>query len=99
MNVDLLIVVAVAVLLLTCGALILMGRGDWLISGYNTANEEKRAKYNVSRLRLLTGVTSLFVGGVLVVAYYVESESLITYTVVPLVVVVVVLSNTWAKRK
>ncbi len=99
MNTDLLIVVAVAVLLLTCGALILMGWGDWLISGYNTASEEKRAKYNVSRLRLLTGVTSLFVGVVLVVAYYIESESLITYTVVPLVVVVVVLSNTWVKRK
>lgn len=99
MNTDLLIVVAVAVLLLLCGSLILMGRGDWLISGYNTASQEKKERYNVVRLRLLTGLTSIVVAILIVVAYYVDNESFITYTVLPLALMAVVLSNTWAKRK
>ena len=33
--------------------LILVGKGDGLIAGYNTASEEERAQVNVRRLRLV----------------------------------------------
>ena len=58
MNVDMNMVymcIAVSILVL-CAILILFGRGDWLLSGYNTASEEKRAKYNIVRLRAVTGI-------------------------------------------
>ena len=47
--------IAVSILVL-CAILILFGRGDWLLSGYNTANKEKRAQYNIVRLRAVTGI-------------------------------------------
>ena len=44
MNTDFVILIVVAVLLLVCGVLILLGSGDWLISGYNTASKQKKEK-------------------------------------------------------
>ena len=36
---------AVAALFLALSFVILLGKGDFLISGYNTASEEEKAKY------------------------------------------------------
>jgi len=35
------------------GIVILTGKGDMLIAGYNTASEEKRKKIDIHRIRLL----------------------------------------------
>ena len=35
------------------GIVILTGKEDMLIAGYNTASEEKRKKINIHRIRLL----------------------------------------------
>lgn len=35
--------------------LILIGKGDDLIAGYNTASKEERAKYDIGRLRKVSG--------------------------------------------
>ena len=51
---------AVAALFLALSFVILLGKGDFLISGYNTASEEKKARYNLRRLRMSTGI-SIFV--------------------------------------
>lgn len=99
MNIDFWVIVVVAVLLLVCGALILMGRGDWLISGYNTASEEKRARYNLFRLRLVAGLFCILVGIVMLVGYYVENERLISYVVLPAALLYIILSLTWVRRK
>ena len=96
MNTDFVILIVVAVLLLVCGVLILLGSGDWLISGYNTASKQK---YNLPRLRLLTGLTCLYTAIVLVVSYFVDSELFITCAILPVVIITILLSNTWAKRK
>ena len=37
------------------GVLILIGKGDNLIAGYNTASKKEKAQYNVKRLRGLIG--------------------------------------------
>lgn len=56
MDMELVYVGIAAAILLICAILILFGRGDWLLSGYNTASEEKRAQYNIVRLRAVTGI-------------------------------------------
>ncbi len=99
MNTDFVILIVVAVLLLVCGVLILLGSGDWLISGYNTASKQKKEKYNLPRLRLLAGLTCLYTAIVLVVSYFVDSELFITCAILPVVIITILLSNTWAKRK
>ena len=56
MSVDLIIGIACTVVVLILGLLIILGLGDNFISGYNTASEEKKARYNLKRLRMSTGI-------------------------------------------
>lgn len=38
------------------GVVILMGKGDWLIAGYNTASKEEKKTVNIRRLRWITAI-------------------------------------------
>lgn len=60
MNIELIVGIASTVIVLALGLLILLGLGDRFISGYNTASEQKKARYILPRLRLVTGI-SIFV--------------------------------------
>lgn len=96
---DFLLILGVALLLLVCGVLVLIGRGDWLISGYNTASEERRAKYNIFRLRLVVGVMCIYVAIAEIVGYYIDSEVFMLCAILPAVVISMILTYTWARRK
>ena len=54
------VLIIVAAILLIMGIIILVGKGDNLIAGYNTASKEEKSQYNIKRLRGL-------IGGILVV--------------------------------
>jgi hypothetical protein len=92
----------VAVTLLVMGIVILIGKGDNLIAGYNTASEEEKSQYNIKRLRGL-------IGGLLVVLapmtalLLVDDTTAAVWSFVSLTfvlsIVVVILANTWAKKK
>ena len=56
MSIDLIVGIACTVVVLIIALLIILGLGDNLISGYNTASDEKRARYNLHRLRMSTGI-------------------------------------------
>ena len=81
---------------------ILLGKGDWLIAGYNTASEEEKEKYNIKRLRLLIGILLLLVAPTLFLLSD-NSNKLLHYIftgiVLALTIIVVILANTWAKKK
>ena len=91
-----------AALLVGMGIVILRGKGDNLIAGYNTASKEERAKYDIKKLRLL-------IGGLLIVLapslFIIADEPSLAGTlafaslVICLSIVVVILCNTWAKKK
>ena len=84
------------------GIIVLIGKGDNLIAGYNTASEEEKAQINIKRLRGL-------VGGVLIVlapmtVFFLAEESMAaTWSFIALTfflcIAVVILANTWAKKK
>jgi hypothetical protein len=92
----------IAAILVVIGVIILAGKGDMLIAGYNTASEEEKQKVNIKRLRLL-------IGGLLVVMApmcfilgdnnNVNSGLIFTGIVVVLTIIVIVLANTWAMKK
>ena len=96
------ILIIVAAILVIMGVAILTGKGDNLIAGYNTASKEERAKYNIKRLRGLMGgllialapMTFLLLGEETMVA----TGAFVAFTFV-LCIIVVVLANTWAKKK
>ena len=56
MSIDLIVGIACTVVVLIIALLIILGLGDNLISGYNTASDEKKARYNLHRLRMSTGI-------------------------------------------
>ena len=92
----------IALFLVLLGVIVLSGKGDMLIAGYNTASKEEKEKVNIKRLRLL-------IGGLLVVMAplcfilddnnNVNSGLIFTGIVVVLTLVVVVFANTWAMKK
>lgn len=108
------VIYLVAVLMLLLGFLILLGRGDGLIAGYNTVSEQERDGYDVRRLRLLVGGVLVILALLMtVLGVVLDSESMATASptvaaapsliftllVVVLAAIVVILSNTWARRK
>ena len=80
------------------GVLILVGKGDWAISGYNTASAEERAQYNIRRLRLIMGLTCLIMAVVMALASVVDNPAPIFIGSFISIIPAIVLSNTWAKN-
>ena len=54
------VLLIVAAPLLIMGIVILVGKGDNLIAGYNTASKEEKSQYNIKRLRGLIGGLLVF---------------------------------------
>ena len=94
-------IIIIAALLLIMGIVILIGKGDNLIAGYNTASKEERSKYNVKRLRYLVGGYLIVLAPMLLLL---GKETMATtgyflaLTII-LCIVIIVLANTWAKNK
>ena len=82
--------------------LILSGRGDNLIAGYNTATKEEREQFNMKRLRIV-------IGGMLfltIIAFWIpvligNQKFIIPMTIalIPICFIGIILANTWAKKK
>ena len=96
------VLIVIAAILVIMGVVILIGKGDNLIAGYNTASEEERAQYNVKRLRGLIGGL-LFVLAPMMFLLHGQDTMAATWSFIALVfvicIVVVILANTWAKKK
>lgn len=82
---------------------IMVGKGDKFIAGYNTASEEERAQVNIKRLRFLVALTcvlaGIFCGTIPLIA---DNDGIVNGAAAVLMcfsLVVVFLANTWAKKK
>ena len=90
------------ILLVPLTLLILSGRGDNLIAGYNTATKEEREQFNMKRLRMV-------IGGILfltIIAFWIpvligNQKFIIPMTIAlfPMCFIGIILANTWAKKK
>ena len=96
------VIIIIAAVLVIMGVLILIGKGDNLIAGYNIASEEEKAQYNVKRLRGLIGGLLMALAPMMLLLDG-EDTMAATWSFVALVfvlcIVVVILANTWAKKK
>ena len=94
--------IIIASILVILGIIILAGKGDMLIAGYNTASKKEKEQVNIKRVRLL-------VGGLLIViaplCFLLDDKNdiasgfIFTGIVMVLTIITVVLANTWAKKK
>ena len=82
------------------GVVILSGKGDWLIAGYNTASHEEREKYNIRRVRGVLG-TLMFIVACAVSIMQIMPEIytiLIAILLFILAFIAIGIINTWGKR-
>ena len=93
----------IAIPFLILSVIFLMGKGDKLIAGYNTASEEERARVNIKRLRIIMAflcvITAIY-GSVLPMlgtSAIKQLEALFVFFLITFVFVT--LANTWAKTK
>ena len=96
------VLVIVALVCAVMGILILLGKGDNLIAGYNTASKEEREQIDIKRLRGLVGGLLIVLAPMIALMLGKESmESSWSFVgiVFVLCIVVVILANTWAKKK
>jgi di/tricarboxylate transporter len=92
-----------AALFLVLAVIFLMGKGDMLIAGYNTASEEERKQVNIHRLRILMAIISVLTAVFCSLMPFIENEKEIvlgaTFGFIVVTFIFVILANTWAKKK
>lgn len=93
--------IAFAALFLILAVVFLTGKGDMLIAGYNTADEEEKKKYDIKRLRIVMAVISVMTAGYTAALPLLgdnkEAQIGSGAVFVLIVIVFVILANTWAK--
>ena len=96
----------VSVILLVMATVILIGKGDSLIAGYNTASREAQQVYDKRRVRILVGVLLIIVAlalplfGILLVLGYKEAVLVaLPVTAFVLVAAPFTVGHFWAKKK
>ena len=102
-TIEIIIFVPIALMLLALAFVILKGKGDGLIAGYNTASKEEQEKYNIKRLRIVVATMILFVPAMIMVAACFDDITGITLDFLPVlligVAVGIILVFTWCKKK
>lgn len=97
------IIIAFTVLFLVFAVIFLMGKGDMLIAGYNTANEEEKKKVKIKRLRIIMAAISVisasYVATMPVLGNNMNAQLGSGVVFILIVIIFVILANTWAKNK
>ena len=92
-----------SILFIVLAIILLMGKGDKLIAGYNTASEEERKKVDIKRLRIVMAIlmviTAVFCAILPLVDNNKTSQLAATGIFISITIVGVIVANTWAKKK
>ena len=92
-----------AVMFLVIAVIFLMGKGDMLIAGYNTASKEERKTIDIKRLRIVMAVlmvvTAVFCTTPPLLGN--DKNSLLAAAGIFLAIIFVgiIIANTWTKKK
>lgn len=92
-----------SVLFIILAIVFYLGKGDKLIAGYNTASEEERKKVNIQRLRILMScisvITAAFCVSMPIVGNNIQAQLGAVAVLFVAIIFVVILANTWARKK
>lgn len=86
----------ISLVLLILAIIILLGKGDNLIAGYNTATKAERETYNIRRVRICIGGMLVVVS--LLMFIFADNFIWLIAAVPPLAILSIILANTWAKK-
>ena len=92
-----------SILFIVLAIILLMGKGDKLIAGYNTASEEERKKVDIKRLRIVMAIlmviTAIFCAIMPLMENNKTSQLAATGIFIAITIVGIIVANTWAKKK
>ncbi len=92
-----------AIVFLVLAIVFLIGKGDKLIAGYNTASEEEKKEVNIKRLRILMAILSVITAGFVSVLPVIGDNSKgqmgAGFVFIVVAMIFIILANTWAKKK
>lgn len=95
--------ISLAILFIVLAVIFLMGKGDKLIAGYNTASNEEKQKVNIHRLRLLMAILSVITAGYVSILPIIgdnpQDQMGAFFVFFTITIIFIILANTWAKRK
>ncbi len=91
-----LLLLIISLIVLVLAIIILSGKGDNLIAGYNTSTKEEKERYNIKRVRICIGGMLLILSPIMLL--FADNFVLLIAVVPPLSILSVILANTWAKR-
>lgn len=99
MDLELIVGIVSSIVVLVLAFLVLAGLGDNLISGYNTASAEKRAKYDLPRLRLVTGLSVIVVTASVWLLLLFKASEMVMGVVMCVEIVFIALANILFTKK
>ena len=92
-----------SILFIVLAIILLMGKGDMLIAGYNTASEEERNKIDIKRLRIVMAIlmviTAVFCAILPLIGNNKTSQLAAAGIFIAITIVGIIVANTWAKKK
>ena len=96
-------IIIFAVAFIVLAVIFLMGKGDKLIAGYNTASEEEKKEVIILRLRILMAIisviTAAYVSILPIIGNNVKAHMGALAVFFLVTIIFVILAKTWAKKK
>lgn len=86
----------ISLIILILAIIILAGKGDNLIAGYNTATKDERESYDIRKVRICIG--GMLVAVSMSILLFADSFVVLIAIVPTLAIFSIILTNTWAKK-
>jgi NADH:ubiquinone oxidoreductase subunit 3 (subunit A) len=81
--------ILIAILVISAIAL-LMGKGSWLIAGYNTASKKEKEKYDEKKLCRCVGIMLLLISVIFGAISYVKTEKFAETMIIFIILIVII---------
>ncbi|MBQ3521348.1 MAG: DUF3784 domain-containing protein [Bacteroidales bacterium] len=96
MTAQFILLLIISLIVFVLAIIILTGKGDNLIAGYNTSTKEEKKTYNIKRVRICIGGMLLILTPIMLL--FADNFVALIAIVPPLSILSVILTNTWAKK-
>ena len=96
MTAQFILLLIISLIVLVLAVIILSGKGDNLIAGYNTSTKEEKERYNIRRVRICLGGILLILSPIMLL--FADNYIILIAVVPPLSILSIILANTWAKN-
>ena len=105
------VVYVINILIIVLAAVIVAGKGDRYIAGYNTESEQEKQQVNIKRLRIVVAAILVLSIAALDIPFFISGQeedatagSVIAHVVAAIAVIYmaiagIIIANTWCKKK